>query len=55
MLWYLQGGRCALCNCLITKDAFHADHIIAYASGGKTILHNGQALCPRCNLKKGAS
>jgi hypothetical protein len=33
----------------------HADHIIAWADGGKTILENLQSLCQDCNLGKGKS
>lgn len=32
----------------------HADHIHPHSRGGDTSIHNGQALCARCNLKKGA-
>jgi hypothetical protein len=31
----------------------HADHILAVANGGKTILENLQTLCQDCNLGKG--
>ena len=34
---------------------FHADHIVPYSKGGRTILKNAQALCGNCNLKKGSS
>ena len=33
-------------------DDFHADHIIPHSAGGKTVVGNGQLLCPSCNLKK---
>lgn len=33
----------------------HADHIIAVANGGKTVLENLQTLCRDCNLGKGKS
>ena len=33
---------------------FHGDHIIPFSKNGKTIIKNGQALCPTCNLKKGS-
>ena len=35
-----------------TWDNFHADHITPYSAGGKTVVENGQLLCPSCNLKK---
>ena len=35
-------------------DNFHADHIVPHSAGGKTTVENGQLLCPKCNLKKGA-
>ncbi len=36
-------------------DNFHADHIVPYSSGGRTVVNNGQVLCPSCNLKKSDS
>lgn len=33
-------------------DDFHADHIVPHSAGGKTVVSNGQLLCPSCNLKK---
>jgi hypothetical protein len=45
-------NRCESCGCELTH-AFHADHKTAFSRGGPTTLGNGQALCPRCNLKKG--
>lgn len=35
-------------------DNWHADHIIPWSKGGKTIVSNGQVACPECNLAKGA-
>lgn len=49
----LAGGHCALCGKPL-NGTLHADHIRAFAAGGATDLANGQALCPPCNLKKGA-
>ena len=31
---------------------WHADHIIPWSKGGKTIVANGQVACPECNLAK---
>jgi len=50
ILW-ASGGRCALCGDPLTKS-FHADHVLAFSRGGKTITRNGQALCAPCNLNK---
>lgn len=49
----LSGGRCNLCGIPLPRS-FHADHVHPWAHGGETTLHNGQALCPSCNLQKGA-
>ncbi len=51
-LLMLSGGLCEKCSRPLTKS-FHADHIIPFSKGGKTITKNGQALCANCNLKKG--
>lgn len=40
-------------NC--TLDNFHADHIEPHSAGGRTIVENGQLLCPSCNGKKSDS
>lgn len=40
------------CSGECSWDNFHADHIVPYSAGGKTIVSNGQLLCPSCNLKK---
>lgn len=53
-----DGGMCRLklrCEGLKCEwDAWEADHIIAWSSGGKTIVENGQVACPACNAAKGA-
>jgi superfamily II DNA or RNA helicase len=53
-LSWASGGRCAMCGDLLEGD-WQGDHIIPYARGGHTDVLNGQAVCPRCNLKKGSS
>lgn len=49
----MSGNICAICGDKL-NDNFHADHKVPFSHNGKTILKNGQALCPSCNLKKGA-
>jgi superfamily II DNA or RNA helicase len=46
------GGKCEECGIGLTQS-FHADHVVPYSKGGKTVTKNGAALCPQCNLKKG--
>src|SRR6516162_3056793 len=52
-LWLAAGGKCQMCGCDLPKD-WHADHIDPYCATGRTNVHAMQALCPECNLKKGA-
>lgn len=54
ILALLSGGRCKKCSAKLHSD-FHADHVKPFSKGGITALFNGQALCERCNLKKGAT
>lgn len=55
MRWALRRRENFLCpKCGESlKALFHADHIKAFSKGGKTNMHEMQALCPTCNLKKG--
>ncbi|MER2623573.1 MAG: HNH endonuclease signature motif containing protein [Accumulibacter sp.] len=53
VLAWRAGGRCQLCGALLDRQ-FHADHVVAFARGGATTSDNGQALCARCNLRKGS-
>ncbi|MBM3394349.1 MAG: DEAD/DEAH box helicase, partial [Betaproteobacteria bacterium] len=52
VLAWVAAGRCALCGARLGRD-FHADHVMPFSRGGKTVTANGQALCVACNLKKG--
>jgi superfamily II DNA or RNA helicase len=47
------GGHCERCGAELL--IWHADHYVPWSQGGETDLINGQALCPNCNLRKGAS
>ena len=51
---YLAGdGRCADCQGAL-EPGWHGDHQLAFAAGGATDTGNGAALCPTCNLSRGA-
>lgn len=52
-LYWLAGGKCENCGIELPEN-WHADHVKAYVTGGQTDVVNGQALCPTCNMKKGA-
>jgi 5-methylcytosine-specific restriction endonuclease McrA len=45
--------RCGRSPATHLQVVLHADHILAVANGGKTILENLQTLCQDCNLGKG--
>ena len=48
--WFLdQEGRVGS-----LQPGWHADHVDPVSGGGATEPPNGRALCPRCNLVKGA-
>ncbi len=52
-LFLAARGRCAGCGSPL-EPGWHADHVAPVAAGGRTEAANGQALCPACNLAKGA-
>ncbi len=51
-LYLIADAHCQGCG-IELDEHFHADHIHPFSKGGETILENGQALCPVCNLRKG--
>lgn len=53
-LYLAAGGRCAECGTEL-EPGWHADHVDPYSRSRNTDVTNGQALCPPCNLRKGAS
>jgi 5-methylcytosine-specific restriction endonuclease McrA len=53
VLAWRAGGCCQRCGAEFGKR-FHADHVLAFSRGGRTVTDNGQALCASCNLSKGA-
>ena len=53
-LWQSTGGKCAICGCELPWP-WHADHVVPYCKTKLTNVHDMQALCPACNLKKGAN
>lgn len=53
-MFVAANGICAGCGEPLPSN-FHGDHKVPYSKGGETTLDNSQALCPKCNLKKGNS
>lgn len=52
-LFLASEGRCSRCGCDLAAS-WHGDHVTPHSQGGATDVANGQALCPACNLTKGA-
>ena len=50
------GGRCEHRGLFLRcrRPAAHADHVWPWSAGGPTTIANGEALCARHNLSKGA-
>lgn len=53
-LYLAADGHCTECG-VDLEPGWHADHVDPHARGGRTDVVNGQALCPDCNLLKGAT
>lgn len=47
-----QKGICPMCNEHFEFDEMHADHIVPWSKGGKTVAENCQMLCADDNRKK---
>ncbi|MFG3709228.1 DEAD/DEAH box helicase family protein [Micromonospora sp. NPDC047670] len=53
-LYLAADGHCTDCGSEL-EPGWHADHRTPHSRGGATDVINGQALCPTCNLQKGAA
>lgn len=53
-LYYSADGHCQSCGAEL-EEGWHADHIIPWSVTQRTNVFEMEALCRRCNLKKGAS
>jgi len=53
-LWLRADGRCEICGAELDPDNWHADHTIPWKRQQVTNVHNMQAACPSCNLRKGS-
>jgi superfamily II DNA or RNA helicase len=52
-LYLAADGQCSECGREL-EAAWHADHVTPFARSHRTDVADGQALCPSCNLRKGA-
>lgn len=46
---YQQDNKCARCHEKLDPRVIHYHHKKPWASGGRTIVVNGRALCPKCH------
>ncbi len=53
-IYHRDQGICKACAKPVSEYNWHADHIIPWVKGGRTDVENGQVLCVKCNIKKGA-
>lgn len=44
-----QNNKCARCHEKLDPRAIHYHHKKPWTSGGRTIVGNGKALCPKCH------
>lgn len=48
-LWHRQKGKCGVCKHSLNVLTAQYHHVKPWAEGGRTILENGQAVCPECH------
>lgn len=54
-MWQKDGYRCVACGASHDDvESWHVDHIIPRSLGGADVEENCQAICGRCNNRKGA-
>src|SRR5215218_6792313 len=53
-LYLASDGCCAECGAPL-DPGWHADHVVPWSRTGRTNVHEMRALCPACNLRKGAA
>ena len=51
-IWAQQNGKCASCKKKLDPRTVEYDHKKGWADRGKTVVVNGQALCPHCHKLK---
>lgn len=51
-LWIKANGKCEVCKAPLS-NSFHADHVVPWRIRPITNVHEMQALCATCNLRKG--
>jgi superfamily II DNA or RNA helicase len=52
-LWIAANGKCQICGRPLPEN-WHADHVEPWSATRRTNVHEMQALCPECNLRKGS-
>ena len=59
-MWLKQEGKCPQTGKVIPEDEINnhdlwaADHVMPYSKGGETTIENGELVCKKYNLSKGA-
>jgi len=53
-LWFAADGKCQRCGKQLDPENWHADHVVPWSKTRRTNVHEMQALCPDCNLRKGS-
>jgi len=52
VLYCAANGKCQICGEELGED-WHADHVVPWSVTNRTNVHEMQALCSACNLRKG--